>query len=231
MEISKFYYINLDKRPNRNEHFLTQCEREGVPAEKIHRFSALDGETHNFTDQELKMFEKADFLNHWFGKRIMGNQLSHYYIMRDIVKNKYPVSIVSQDDAILRNGFMVELQNVIDNMPKNTEMLNIGQHKWASNAIFVPWDLTSQDDHINLAERRLNKYVCILKESINPCSLAYIITLKGAENMCRYFEQNGFQRATDRNFNDYTQARGIFYGSTPVLITGNHNLPSDIFIK
>jgi GR25 family glycosyltransferase involved in LPS biosynthesis len=231
MEISKFYYINLDKRPNRNEHFLNECRREGVPEEKIHRFSAIDGETHTFTQQEIKLFEKSDILTHWFGKRIMGNQLSHYYIMREIVKNKYPVSVIFQDDAILRNGFMGELQNVIDNMPKNTEMLNIGFHTFASGAHFVRWDLNSKDDHLKLAQKRLNKHVCVLKHGINPCSLAYVLTLRGAENMCRYFETTGFERATDGNFNDYLEKRELFYGSTPVLVTGNSDLQSDIFIR
>lgn len=49
--------------------------------------------------------------------------------------------------------------------------------------------------------------------------------------MVSFFEKNGFLRATDRNFNDYLQSRGIFYGATPVLVTGNSELQSDIFIK
>ncbi len=229
MEFNKFYYINLEKRPNRKEHFLNECSRENVPQEKIHRFNAIDGETYQFTPDELKMFEKSDVLKHWFGKRILGNQLSHYYIMKDIIKNKYPISVIFQDDAILRNGFMEHLTDVVDNMPKNTEMLNIGFHQFASGATFVRWDLTTQDDHLKLAQRRLNKHVCILKHGINPCSLAYILTLKGAENMVKYFEANGFERATDGNFNDYLEKRNLFYGSTPVLVTGNSDLQSDIF--
>ena len=49
--------------------------------------------------------------------------------------------------------------------------------------------------------------------------------------MVKYFETNGFSRATDGNFNDYLETNGIFYGSTPVLVTGNSDLKSDIFLK
>jgi hypothetical protein len=49
--------------------------------------------------------------------------------------------------------------------------------------------------------------------------------------MCRYFETTGFERATDGNFNDYLEKRELFYGSTPVLVTGNSDLQSDIFIR
>jgi GR25 family glycosyltransferase involved in LPS biosynthesis len=229
MKINKFYFINLDKRPNRRDHFLEQCKRENVPEGLIERFPALDGETYQFTDKELSLFTKSDFLSRPFAKKIIGNQLSHYYIMREAVKNKYDYIVVFQDDALLRNEFLSHLENVLDNLPKNAEMVNIGFHKHGSGANFIRWDLESQDDHLQLSAKRMNKYVCKLKHGINPCSLAYILTLKGAENMTKYFEANGFLRATDGNFNDYLENNNIFYGSTPVLVTGNSDLPSDIF--
>ena len=78
MKINKFYFINLEKRINRRDHFLEQCKRENVPPEKIERFNALDGETYQFTQLECKMFQNSDINSKWFAKRIMGNQLSHY---------------------------------------------------------------------------------------------------------------------------------------------------------
>lgn len=229
MNISKFFYINLEKRPNRKDHFLNECKRENVPEQCIQRFNAIDGETYQFSKEELKMFENGDFHKHWFYKRIFGNQLSHYYIMKEIVKNKYPFSVVFQDDAMLIPSFMTHLTELIDNLPKNAEMVNIGFHKFASNEHFVRWDFN--EDFKVLSKKRLNKNICYLKDDINPCSLSYVLTLKGAENMVSFFEKTGFLRATDGNFNDYLQSKNIFYGSIPVLVTGNSDLPSDIFIK
>jgi len=229
MSVSRFYYINLDKRPVRNEHFLKECEREEVPKELIQRFTAIEGDTHIFNEYETKLFEKGDFNKHWFGNRIKGNQLSHHYIMKDIIKNKYPFSVVFQDDAILIPGFMKYINETIENLPKDSEMVNIGFHKFASGSKFVRWDFN--EDFKVLSKKRLNKHVCILNDTVNPCSLAYILTLKGAQNMVDYFEKTGFLRATDGNFNDYCQKKNIFYGSIPVLVTGNSDLPSDIFLK
>jgi GR25 family glycosyltransferase involved in LPS biosynthesis len=229
MNVSKFYYINLDKRPNRKDHFLNECKRENVPYEKVERFSAVDGEIYNFSESELKMFENGDFNKYWFCKRILGNQLSHYYIMKDIVKNNYEFSIIFQDDSILIPNFMNHLNELLENLPKDSEMVNIGFHKFASGAKFVRWDFN--EDFKTLSKKRLNKSVCILNDGVNPCSLAYVLTLQGAKNMVNHFEKNGFLRATDGNFNDYCQKKNIFYGSIPVLVTGNENLPSDIFIK
>lgn len=81
-----------------------------------------------------------------------------------------------------------------------------------------------------MAKININDYVCILNETVNPCSLGYIVTLKGAKNLINHFNTVGFLRATDWNYNDYLRRKNIFYGSSLVLCTGNPNLGSDIFI-
>lgn len=83
----------------------------------------------------------------------MGNQLSHYYIMKDIIKNKYPFSVVFQDDAILRESFNLYLNDILDNLPKKSEMVNIGFHKYACFEKFISWDLKSENDHTVLAKK------------------------------------------------------------------------------
>ena len=50
-KIDKIYYINLDRRPDRNTHFLNQCRQHDLPFSKIQRFQAVDGLTFNFTEQ------------------------------------------------------------------------------------------------------------------------------------------------------------------------------------
>lgn len=67
-----------------------------------------------------------------------------------------------------------------------------------------------------------------VKNTINPCSLGYIVTFNGAKNILDFFNRYGFLRATDWNYNDYLNSKNIFYGSTTVLCSGN-NLGSDIF--
>ena len=160
----------------------------------------------------------------------MGNQLSHYYILKDIVKKEYPISVVCQDDAIFRKDFLKILKKVVKNLPDNSEMVNIGFHKYNNGKNFLPWDLTRDDDYKTFSSTLINEHVCKLKHGVNPCSLCYIMTLEGAKRMVKYFEENGFRRATDGNFNDYLEERDIFYGSAKVLVTGNHLLESTVFI-
>jgi hypothetical protein len=87
--IDKFYYINLERRKDRNEHFINQCHKHNLPFDKIERFNALDALTYKFSNDELVMFNDVDYKNKIFETKIMCNQLSHYYILKDFVKNNY----------------------------------------------------------------------------------------------------------------------------------------------
>lgn len=223
----KFYYINMDRSIERREHFLKECEREKVLNPE--RFSALDGTIYQFTNDEKELFKNCDFLNHPFKPRLMGNQLSHYYILKDIVKNEYPLTVVFQDDSILRKNFVGILKKVIKNLPDDAEMVNIGFHKYNCCKNFLPFDLTREDDYKTISKTLINEHICQIKDDFNPCSLSYIITLQGAKNIINYLEKTGFIRATDGNFNDYLKTKGIFYGSAKVLVTGNHLFESTVF--
>ena len=225
--MQKYFYINMDRSVARREHFLNQCQREKVLNPE--RFSALDGNIHQFTEPELNLFKNCDFLNHPLRKQLMGNQLSHYYILKDIVKNEYPLTVIFQDDSILRKDFLKIVKKVVKNLPDDAEMVNIGFHKYGSGKHFIPFDLTREDDYKTISQTLINEHVCKIKHGVNPCSLSYIMTLQGAKNMVNFFEETGFLRATDGNFNDYLETRGIFYGSAKVLVTGNHLFESTVF--
>jgi GR25 family glycosyltransferase involved in LPS biosynthesis len=227
-EISTIYYINLQKRVDRNQHFLLQCARELIDPSMLQRVEAIDGSTYVFSDAEKAMFSRCDFLGQPFQSKIMGNQLSHYGILKDIVAKGKEYSIVFQDDVVLKDGFMSHVNRLLSALPEDAELVHIGFHAEANYSHFVGWDLAVVNtSHI---KHRVNDHVCILKEEgVLPCSLAYIITLRGAKALVEYFEKTGFLRATDFNYIDYLKARGIYYGPCVVLCTGNPALGSDIF--
>lgn len=229
-DISKIYFINLDRRPDRYEHFLKQCYENEIEFSKVKRFKALDGKTYNFTNDEKKLFKDVDYRTQTYSKKIMGNQLSHYYILQEMIKNRYKYILIFQDDIVFRKQFVNELENVIKNIPNNAEIINIAFHKFAAFNQFVPWNLNQKDEEKSMAKYKVNSYISILNDTVNPCSLGYIVTLNGAKNLINHFNTNGFLRATDWNFNDYLRSKNIFYGSNLVLCTGNPDFSSDIFV-
>jgi GR25 family glycosyltransferase involved in LPS biosynthesis len=228
-KISKIYFINLDRRPDRYEHFLKQCSEKFIDFSKVIRFKAIDGNSYNFNDIELSMFKNVDYKGKNYEKNIMGNQLSHLNILKDMIQNEYEYIIIFQDDVILKKDFIKEINNIIDNIPIDAEIVNIGYHKFASFNTFIPYDLNNNEEK-ELSKKNINEYICILNDTINPCSLGYIVTLQGAINLIEFFNKNGFFRATDWNYNDYLKFKNIYYGSRLVLATGNPNFQSDVFI-
>lgn len=244
-KIDKVYYINLDRRPDRNTHFLNQCRQHDLPFSKIQRFQAIDGVTFNFTEKYMNMFKNCDYFRtlksyresnmeekkykiaEGLTRNIMGNQLSHYVILNDIANNNYEYAIVFQDDAKFNNNFVEYIDNLIENLPEDTELMNIGTNKIADGYYVIPWDFDKDTEEI-IVKETLNDYVCRLKEDINPCSLAYIVTKKGARNLVEHFSKVGFLRATDYNFNNYLTRKNIFYSSRKIMVTTEFQ-GSDVF--
>ena len=227
MANDKIYYINLNRRPDRNEHFLRECSIHNIPFNKIKRYEAIDGLTYNFSYEEESMFSRVDYKDQPYKKNIMGNQLSHLNILKEMIENDYNYILICQDDVIFTNNITSHLSNLLNNIPNDAEIINIGFHRFASYNTFIPWNFNDKNEMIKV---KINNYICKLTETTNPCSLAYIVTKRGAKNLISHFNNIGFLRATDWNYNDYLIPRNIHYGSCDVLITGNPNLGSDIFI-
>jgi len=233
VETPLMYFINLDGAEDRRTHFLSQV-KQFKRVFRITRIPAINGMTHQFSENELAMFQ--NYKSQWFfcnsslTKKIMGNQLSHYYILNDVVKNNHPYAIIVQDDVVFKKDFETYIISVLKACPSNAEIINLGYHKEAWGAHFLPLDLNDKQIENTHSVRQINDSVCVMSEHINPCSLAYIVTLKGARNLMEYFNLNGFKRETDHNFNEYLVSKNIFYASTPILCTGNHHFPSSIFL-
>ena len=227
--INKIYYINLDRRPDRNQHFLEQCYKFKFNMNNVIRFTGIDGLSYTFTIDEEQMFKNADFLMSDAKPKIMGNQLSHYYILKDMIKNNYNYIIIFQDDVILRDDFNICINQLLKNIPDDAEIINFGFHKTAYLKDFESLNFNDQNESLVKSKKNINDAVCILADNINPCSLAYLVTLKGAINLVNYFDTVGFLRATDWNYTDYLTSKNINYATRIVLCTGNTNFKSDIF--
>jgi GR25 family glycosyltransferase involved in LPS biosynthesis len=231
--IDRVYIINLERRKDRLDHFWKEVHRELTPSdiEKIEVFRAIDAMTHVFTEDEKKWFEKSNLNNIDDDTRrgCMANQLGHYYILMDIIKNGYKNCLIFQDDVRFKKGFRADFDNVVKNMPENSEIIWIGLHKTAAGSFFVDYPIDEACD-LDQTNKKLNPHILELSDDVNPCSLAYLVTQNGARNFVDYMKHLGtFVEATDTNFNKYLREKKLMYCSFPVLCTGNSNFKSDIF--
>lgn len=230
MNVDKIYLINLERRKDRLEHFLNECKRENIDMNKVQIFKAFDAKTYELKDTELRMFSNIDFdLDTFHGKPCICNQLSHYNILLDIVKKKYKKCIIFQDDVRLRSNFKKDINDVLNNLPRNAEFIWIGLHKMAAGSYFEDFPIEDVNIDRYYVKEKINDYICRLADNINPCSLAYIATYEGALKYVEHVNKYGFRYATDGNFNKYLLSKNIMYSSYDVLCTGNSKFKSDVF--
>lgn len=241
--LDKIFFINLDEKLDRKEHFYKQCEIHNIPMDKVERYSAINGQKHTFTKDELDMF-KNNILNtelltpYIVKKKIMGNQLSHYNILKEMINRNYNYILICQDDVMFRNNFVNYIDLILKDIPNDSEIINIGMHKKAVYDYFEPYDLTNEMIDINIIDKKKTDFVYTYKNInpetghiINPNSLAYIVTKKGCNNLVDHFIKNGFYRETDWNFYFYLNFNKIIYGSKIILATGNNKFNSDVFVN
>jgi GR25 family glycosyltransferase involved in LPS biosynthesis len=227
--IDKLYYINLDKRPDRKDHFLNECTKAGIPSNIIQRFSGFDGDTYPFDKEDLELFKHANYIGEEYEKKVIGNQLSHYSILKEMVKNQYDSILICQDDVVFKADFITHFKKLMKDIPDDAEIVNIGFYEHLMYGESIPWNFKSTNDFNELGESKVNDSICRLNYYINPGSLAYVVTLKGAIYLLHHFRKHGFLKETDHNYNDYLLDKNIFYGSTTVLCTCEPTLGSDIF--
>jgi GR25 family glycosyltransferase involved in LPS biosynthesis len=227
--IDNIYYINLARRQDRKSHFLSQCTKHQIEQTRVERFEAFDGRNHQFPQSTLQLFRNADYLQYPYRSAVICNQMSHFTILKQMIEKNQKYILVFQDDAKLKDGFTEYIDNIMGNLPDDAEMVNLGMHEYAMYSHFVPWNLDSKNDDNRIAEEVVNPYICKLNHDCNPCSLAYIMTLKGAKNMVEYFSKHGFRKCTDHAYNDYLKQRDIFYSSRNILVTSAVEFGSDVF--
>jgi len=252
--LNKIYYINLEKRTDRNEHIINEFKEAGITMEQVVRFSAINGLTHRFTEfeewlakdscyyfttarkeiisKQITEGKSFSFLPLFFqnvdiGKKVLANQLSHYYIMKEMIQKNYRVILILQDDVVFRKGFKTSLESVLKHLPPDSEIVNIGFHKSAFCAQVNEWIFDVDDDE-SITLCPINDYVSVIKKDVNPCSTAYLLTLEGAKQYVKFIETQGIHIPTDNEMNEYCLRKSIYYCSRRVLCTGK-DFGSDIF--
>ena len=128
----KVYVINLKRRPERLQKISLILRLLGI---KFRIFDAVDGNA--LTDAEVARLHFLPGYEDPYAKRPMtkgeiGCFLSHYWIWRDIVDNKYQRVIVFEDDVRFAENATVELNRVVEDLMKTQldwDLIYLGRKK------------------------------------------------------------------------------------------------------
>lgn len=112
----KAFYINLDRRTDRRQHFEAMCRRAGIEAE---RFRAIDGKTLELP----RGHAQAD-------SGIYASLLSHKAVIERARNLCLPEVMIFEDDAVFPEWFVEETNYFLSIVPADWGMIYFGGHGW-----------------------------------------------------------------------------------------------------
>lgn len=211
----KAFYINLDRRKDRNQSFI-----ENYPLDiPIERFSAIDGRK-DFGNVEYKFLKKH--IND-INRGEYGCFASHYILWKKLISSNIEHFIIFEDDAIFCNNFKNMFNKCISFLPNIKSILYIGGR-------FEPNFTTTRDIKINEYIGKHNYNIKWDNEHCDRTAHSYIIHRDFAKTLCENIENINWGGGVDVYINLILRKYQInFYNSIPLLCHSNEVAPdSDI---
>lgn len=112
------YVINLDRRQDRMEQFISQAERIGLKmGQHYKRVSGVDGKDQPFVNPlNIPHFHPGD----------IGCTLSHLKVVQQAKLDGAPFYLVLEDDALFRPGFEALFSHYWNQVPMDADMVYLG---------------------------------------------------------------------------------------------------------
>lgn len=170
----KIFVLHYSKLTGRKQHIMRQFEKNGITDyEFIEKF---DKDT--ITDEECPEFSQDYVRNR---RTELSIHLKHIYLYRLITRENYDEVLVFEDDVVLSNGFMTLLKLYMTQLPKDYDMLFIGD----GCNLHIPISIQTPNQYI---------YEKCLHETAwggnggTRCLDSYMISNKCAKNICNYLD-------------------------------------------
>lgn len=168
--IDKIIWINSNNRPDRFRNMKERFSKLGIEAE---RFPAIYGGSVNWSDEYYKQFYKQD-IKQELNNGELGCYLSHLAIYKMIKDNGWNKTLILEDDADLKEGFIEEFESIISEVPEY-DMFYLGQWNYD-----VMGDKGVQSGEKSALKDKIKDFGLRSIYSASKCWLthAYIVDLK-----------------------------------------------------
>lgn len=116
------YYINLNRRPDRNTDMINKLNTIN---HKYQRFDAIDGQTLELSDNLLHLFRNNDFN---YKRGVLGAALSHYSLWKLLLTSELDYTLILEDDVTFYHDNFSDILNDISQLlePNNIKLLLLG---------------------------------------------------------------------------------------------------------
>jgi glycosyl transferase family 25 len=163
----KIFVIHYKKLTERKKFILAQFEKHNIMD-----FEFIEIDRDNINQHNISIFEKN------YNNAQIAITLSHFYAYKEI-NNKYDLGLIFEDDVILSDNFINILNKYLTELPKNFDMLFIGD-----------------GCNLHIEKHKLIPNKNIYEKSLYPtkwggngatrCCDSYIISKNCANKLCEY---------------------------------------------
>ena len=118
--VDNVYLINMDKDIDRLKKVTKECDKVNI---KFERFSGV--KTFDLSKNILDKYIPKE-IQKYGTDGMIGCGLSHLFIWQDAVKKNYKNILVLEDDVYFSDDFNKYLENVMEELPKDYDILYLG---------------------------------------------------------------------------------------------------------
>lgn len=175
------YYINLDRRVDRNKNVIEQLKKHNLHATRV---TAVDGTKLNnisnaiVTKNGIERMNKKLFVSLTNGG--IGCAMSHRNIWLDIQKTKKNNCLILEDDITINDNFSSKLNFYLNNVPDDYDILFLGYHPSSLKHVITnsqEYDYNNYNDSANIFIRSNRVYGLF----------GYIVSQKGVDKLLKLF--------------------------------------------
>ena len=192
----KIFVLHYSKLTKRKNHILEQFKTHNITNfEFIEKYDKDE-----ITESESIIFDKT------YKKSTMSLHLKHNYIYNLIAEN-YDNALIFEDDVILSDNFIDKLNNYMHQLPKDWDMLFIGD----GCNLHIEKHIIKPD--INIYKKCLHPTIWG-GDGASRCTDSYLVSKKCANKLCEYINNLDYKiklpidwwinvAARDNNLNVY----------------------------
>ena len=170
-------------------HYKKLINRKRFIIEQLKKYNLLDYEFIQIDRDELisnelyKKYSQHFHLN--YHNTLLSIFLSHFYAYKEVAE-KYENALILEDDAILSDNFTNILDKYMNELPKDYDMLFIGD----GCNLHIRRDFLIKNKYIY---DRINEPTSREGCGFSRCTDSYIVSKKFAIKICEYFDSTNYQ--------------------------------------
>ena len=207
--IENIYVINMDEDTDRLNKTYKECNKNNI---KFERFTGIDASKLSIKEKRKYV---TKFCQNFCTNSMIGCGMSHIKIYEDVIKKNYNNVLILEDDIYFINDFNEIFNEVLEELPKDYDILYIGSVGLSSKETSYDFNLLFKLIS-NKNEKQNTNYKNIFCPIFPLGTHGYIISNQGCKKILKIFNKVNYHidfqiNFNNKNLNTYASNKKLVY--------------------